>query len=171
MKKLSFLFIILSFIFVSCGNDNEPPAIVDQHNKTFNTFMAEQNVVNQIPATLTTGTDAPFYLIDPQRLIYMKVISDNGVKLTEGQECYFRHTTYILQDTDNGVKPVKSSSTEDVLGEPALDIRYFSDSNVPTIIPLRHIGNWSEVYLVIREISDKSDAPLLMHIRYFPKGL
>lgn len=95
MKKLSFLFIILSFIFVSCGNDNEPPAIVDQHNKTFNTFMAEQNVVNQIPATLTTGTDAPFYLIDPQRLIYMKVISDNGVKLTEGQECYFRHTTYI----------------------------------------------------------------------------
>lgn len=170
MKKLSFLFLIISLIVVSCGNDNEPPTIVDRHNKTFNTFMAEQNVVNQIPATLITGDNAPFYLIDKHRQIYMKVISDDGDKLAESQECYFRHTTYILQDTDNGVKPVKSSSTEDVIGEPALNLRYNPDSDVPTIMPLRYIGNWSEVYLVMREISDKSDAPLLMHIRYFPKG-
>lgn len=170
MKKLSFLFYILSLVIVSCGSDNEPATIVDQHNQIFNSFMSEQNVINQIPATLATGIDAPFYLIDSQRQIYMKVISDNGVKLGEGQECYFKRTTYILQNTDNGVIPVKSSSTEDTF-EPASKIRYYCNSNVPTIIPLRHIGNWSEVYLAIRQISDKSDAPMLMHIRYFPKGL
>lgn len=171
MKKLSFLFYILSLVIVSCGSDNEPATIVDQHNQIFNSFMSEQNVINQIPAILITGTEAPFYLIDAQRQIYMKVISDNGVKLGEGQECYFRHSTYRLVQSENGVKPVLSSTNENEMGEQPGELSYTTYSDIPTLLPLRYAGNGSEIYLAIRQISDKSDTPLLMHIRYFPKGL
>ncbi len=147
MKKLSFLILIFTLIVVSCGNDNEPSSLADKHNQTFNSFMAQLNVVNQVPANLSAGNNAPFYLIDKDRQIYMKAISNDGVKLTEGQECYFRYTSYILQDTEHGVVPVKSSSTEDNPTEPPLDITLFLSSDVPTIIPLRYVGNWSEVYL------------------------
>lgn len=171
MKKLSFLFYILSLVIVSCGSDNEPATIVDQHNQIFNSFMSEQNVINQIPATLTTGIDAPFYLIDSQRQIYMKVISDNGDKLGERQECYFRHSTYRLVQSENGVKPVLSYTNENEMGEQPGELSYTTHSDIPTLLPLRYVGNCSEIYLAIRQISDKSDAPMLMHIRYFPKGL
>ena len=114
---------------------------------------------------------APFYLIDSQRQIYMKVISDNGVKLTERQECYFRHSTYRLVQSENGVKPVLSYTNENEMGEQPGELSYTTHSDIPTLLPLRYVGNCSEIYLAIRQISDKSDAPMLMHIRYFPKGL
>lgn len=169
MKKLSFLLIILSCLFVSCDSENEP-TIVDLNNKTFDLFMAEQDVITQIPATLTTGDNAPFYLVDPNRQIYMKVIADNGDRLSEGQECYFRYTTYTLEQSENGIIPIKSTTTEDnPISTPADNLEYIYNSVAPTVLPLRYVGDWSEVYLAIRQISDKADPPILMHLRYFPK--
>ncbi len=170
MKKLSSLFIFLSCLFASCNNDDEP-AIVTENNQTFNLYMSQQNVVNHIPEYLSTGDDAPFYLIDKDRQIYMKVITDNGERLAECQECYFKFTTYLLEQSGNNVIPKLSSSTENEIGTQPDKLRYSQQSDIPPLLPLHYVGNWSEVYLAIRQISDKSDTPLLMHIRYYPKDL
>lgn len=171
MKKLSFFFLILSLFVVSCGSDNEPLTIADQHTQTFSSFISGQSIVNQIPATLLSGNEAPFYLLDKERQIYMKVIVDNGEKLKEGQECYFRHSTYALIKSENGVKPILSTTNENEMGGRPGELHYSTQSDIPTLLPLRYVGNGSEVYLAIRQISDKTDSPLLMHIRYYPKGL
>lgn len=113
MKIKGLIVITLGLIIgvgaVSCSDDKTYAELLTEEAHYVNNFLADQRVVNQMPAdtVFETGPDAPYYRLDEDGNMYMQVINPGtpGNKAQKDEMIYFRYTRWALQYYANGKLP------------------------------------------------------------------
>ena len=102
----------------SCGDDRSYAKLLNTENANVNRFLADQHVINEVPAdsVFEYGTDAPYYRLDEDGMLYMQVIDPGtpGNRVKDDEQIYFRFTRYNIASYDNGEFSV-SEGNDDVL--------------------------------------------------------
>lgn len=187
MKRLSNLLIslgsIAALIVIATGcNDSKSYAdLLGEETKAINNYLADQTVENEIPADsiFLMGKDAPYYRLDPDGNVYMRVISNNypDDKAEYNDLVYLRFTRYNLKHYVDGKLPTGSGTSEDVSMSETIRYQNFSSTTSSTWgegiqVPLSFLGYGCEVEIVVRSQSGRSDEisvviPYLYRIRYY----
>lgn len=174
-----------AMLLASCNSGESYSDRLNNERNACNAYLANHRVVNEIPpdTVFETGSNAPFYRINPDGQVYMQVISAGDRhtdRARKGEDIYFRFTRSDLNHWySTGVLNAYQSNEDDMSASPA----YFKykDYTLPTSsawgygiqLPLDFIGvEDSEVNLVVKsnfgltsEISYV--VPYLVHVRYF----
>lgn len=184
-KKLVILSQLLLFLtsLASCHDGESYAEMLTDERRACNSYLAQFKVENEIPADtiFETGTDAPFYRIDPDGNVYMQVLraSDRVAdKPKDGENIYFRYTRYdIIYWKEYGTWTGEGNEAD--MSAPTT---YFSYNNYTLAssaqygfgvqMPLELVGVNCEVNLLIKskygvtnEIANVH--PYLYHLRYF----
>lgn len=78
MKLKSLLLLPLAILsLAACDDSKSYSELLEDEDKAVNSFLANQKVINEIPAdtVFETGEDAPYYRIEPEGNVYMQVIN------------------------------------------------------------------------------------------------
>ncbi len=90
----------------SCDDNKTYAELLTDENKYVNAFLADQHVINSIPAdtNFITGPDAPYYRLDEDGNLYMQVVEPGtpGDTVAYNELIYFRYTRYPLVTYSNG---------------------------------------------------------------------
>ena len=179
------LLIVCALLSAACSNSESYTDRLNKERQACNAYLATKRVVNAIPAdtVFETGSDAPFYRIDPDGNVYMQVIrAGNRVtdRVRQSETIYFRCTRSNLETwLSNGrVISIYDSNEIDMSSDPY----YFNynDYSLPASaqwgygvqLPLSLLGVECEVNLVIKSqygvTSEMSNVmPFLWHVRYY----
>lgn len=115
---LALLLIASAAAVASCGDDRSYAKLLNTENANVNRFLADQHVINEVPAdsVFEYGTDAPYYRLDEDGMLYMQVIDPGtpGNRVKDDEQIYFRFTRYNIASYDNGEFSV-SEGNDDVL--------------------------------------------------------
>lgn len=168
----------------SCSNDVSYSDRLNTERHATNAFLANCRVVNDIPAdtVFETGSDAPYYKIDPEGNVYMQVINAGdrkNDKAKNSEPIYFRYTRYNLVNWhSSGFLTVYESNESDMSSQPAT-FKY-KDFSIATSaswgygiqMPLDLLGAECEVNLIVKSQYGLTGEmayvqPFLYHIRYF----
>lgn len=185
-SRLLFIFAAIAaaaMALTSCSDSESYAEQLNDERHATNSFLSRYRVVDHVPAdtVFETGDDAPFYKLDEDGNVYMKVISyskhaTDSAKTSEN--IYFRYTRYNLLLLYNSNEWSGSGNENDMSADPS----YFqyNDYTMPQSsswsygvqMPLKYVGVNSEVYIVVKSQYGKSDeisyvVPFLYHIRYF----
>ena len=81
-------------LLASCKDSKSYSELLDDEEKSINSFLAHQKVLKQIPAdtVFQTGADAPYYQIDDNGNVYMQVLKAGdrtNNRAQEGETIYF----------------------------------------------------------------------------------
>lgn len=102
----------------SCDDNKSYAELLTDENMYVNNFLANQRVVNSIPAdtVFECGEDAPYYRLDEDGMLYMQVLEPGtpGNRVKDDEQIYFRFTRYNLATYDNG-EFGSSEGNDDVL--------------------------------------------------------
>ena len=98
MKIRNFILMALPIalaLLASCKDSKSYSELLDDEEKSINSFLAHQKVLKQIPAdtVFQTGADAPYYQIDDNGNVYMQVLKAGdrtNNRAQEGETIYFR---------------------------------------------------------------------------------
>ena len=183
---LSIACLIGAISVVSCDDSKSYAELLNDETKAVNRFLADQRVINEIPADsiFETGINAPYYRLNADGNIYMQVIKagsrDNMAE--DNQQIYFRFMLYNLlyYTTDEGM--TGEGNANDMEYSPTsfrfanYTLQSSSQWGAGIQLPLYYLGIDSEVNIVIKsqfgftdEIS--SVVPFLYNIRYFKSQL
>jgi len=166
---------------MACGDDKTYAELLTDENHYVNTFLADQRVVNHIPAdtVFETGKDAPYYRLDDDGNMYMQVLNPGtpGDTVSYNQLIYFRFTRYPIASYKDG-EFTSSEGNDDVMGgnysfrfgNYELNSSYSFGSGIQT--PLIYLPIDAEVNIVIKSqygmpSEMASVMPYLYRIRYF----
>lgn len=90
----------------SCSDDRTYAELLTDENMYVNKFLADQRVVNQIPAdtVFEFGEDAPYYRLDEDGQLYMQVVDPGtpGNRAKTDEQLYFRFTRYNIAMYNDG---------------------------------------------------------------------
>ena len=187
INKQTILFAIVAAVsLASCSNNESYSDRLNSERRATNAFLRRYEIINQVPAdtVFRTGTDAPYYRIDPDGNVYMQVINAGNRKtdrVKDSETIYFRYTRYnILSWYSTGVLAAYSDNAIDNMSTTSSYFSY-NDFTLPASsqwgyglqLPLKFIGvEDSEIWLLVKsqygftsEISYVQ--PFLYHIRYF----
>ncbi|MCQ2287733.1 MAG: DUF4827 domain-containing protein [Muribaculaceae bacterium] len=175
---------LLLLMGASCNDDVSYSDRLNTERHATNSYLANCRVVNEIPAdsVFETGTNAPFYRIDPDGNVYMQVINPGDHKkdaARESENIYFRYTRYNLEYWySTGTLSVYESNEGDMTA-PSCSFK-FKDFTLATSsqwgygvqLPLNYLGAECEVNLIVKSQFGflkemASVTPFLMHVRYF----
>lgn len=85
--------VMASVMMQSCDDGKSYAEMLTDENKAVNLFLVDQKVVGSVPADsiFQVGTQAPYYQLDEEGNIYMKVLAlgEEG-NVEEGQQVIFR---------------------------------------------------------------------------------
>lgn len=85
--------VMASVLMQSCDDGKSYAEMLTDENKAVNLFLVDQKVVGSVPADsiFQVGTQAPYYQLDEEGNIYMKVLAlgEEG-NVEEGQQVIFR---------------------------------------------------------------------------------
>ena len=185
-KQTMLLLIVAVASLASCSDSQSYSDRLNSERHATNAFLRQFEVINEVPAdtVFRTGTDAPYYRIDPDANVYMQVINAGNRKADKAkpsETIYFRYTRYnILTWYSTGVLSAYSDNATDNMSTTA---SYFSyeDFTLPASsqwgyglqLPLQFIGvEDSEIWLLVKsQYGFTSEIgyvqPFLYHIRYF----
>lgn len=178
------LLIIFSLIMLSCEKGESYADLLKKEEKAVNWYLSGENVSVDIPAdsVFVTGEDAPYYKMNEEGTVYMKVIDagDLNDKPAKGDRVYFRFMRMNLRNyyeagleqwignaSDlNGSTP----SVSFILGNYTLQSSYQYGSGIQ--LPLDYLGYNSRVRLVVKAqagfFSEQSQCiPFVFEVRYF----
>ena len=183
-KTLLFFMALTLLLGITSCKDNESYAdLLNKERQATNAYLATCRVVNEIPSDtiFETGTDAPFYRIDPEGNVYMQVIKATSRitdKAKSSEKIYFRYMrynleywyTYGIMKGEGNENDMKYASTYFLYGNFSLSSS--SQWGYGIQMPLSFIGVESEVNLIIKSqfgtMSEISGVqPYLYHVRYF----
>lgn len=182
------LLAVVAVALCSCGKTASYSELLQEEDKACNWFLAQQRVCNEVPAdgNFETGTDAPFYRIDPDGNIYMQII-DKGtpdMRPQTDEVVYFRFMRrnikdmYLNQDmldkvvwSGNAVNLDSESQTAFFTYENEL-LTSASSFGYGIQEPLKYVNYNSEVNLVLKSYkgftSDQTYCiPFIINIKYF----
>jgi hypothetical protein len=182
MKLKSLLLLPLAILsLAACDDSKSYSELLEDEDKAVNSFLANQKVINEIPAdtVFETGEDAPYYRIEPEGNVYMQVINAGDRKnnrVEDDQKIYFRYGRISLLSYAKG--------NDDALDGNYDDINYlffrFNNYQLPSSyaygegiqMPLNYLGIDCEVNLVIKSkfgfYDEQSNViPYKFHVKYY----
>lgn len=187
MKIRNFILMALPIalaLLASCKDSKSYSELLDDEEKSINSFLAHQKVLKQIPAdtVFQTGADAPYYQIDDNGNVYMQVLKAGdrtNNKAQEGETIYFRFGRISINRWSAGYEDAPSGNFGD-LSYSSTSFKFSNEEanydytkyGYGVVLPLVFVGIDSEINLLIKsrkgpysEIADV--VPYLYNIRYF----
>lgn len=182
MKLKSLLLLPLAILsLVACDDSKSYSELLHDEDKAVNSFLANQRVINEIPAdtVFETGEDAPYYRIEPDGNVYMQVISAGDRKNNRAQSdqiIYFRYGRISLLSYEKGNDDTPDGNYDDI------DYQSFRFGNyqLPSSsgygygiqMPLYYLGIDCEVNLVIKSgagvVQEATNViPYKYHVKYY----
>lgn len=185
LKRLTALMAVVAVLFglASCNDTKSYSDLLKEEEQAVNWYLAQYEIETKIPedSAFKTGPDAPFYKMDKDGYVYMKVINpgDPDKKVKEGDRVYFTFMRANIKDMYNGSGEVWEGNAENMLSQPTsffLDNTTFQSSTQygkGIQLPMHYFGLYSEVELVIKSLEgftiDMSTClPYIYKVRYFP---
>ncbi len=178
---ISALVVMLSAFVSSCSDGKTYAELLTDENHYVNAFLADQRVVNSIPAdtVFEYGENAPYYRLDEDGNLYMQVIHPGtpGEKVQYNEVVYFRFTRYNISTYSDGSFGAYDGNDEVLggnysfrFGNYELNSSYSFGSGIQT--PLQYLPIDAQVNIVIKSQygmpSEMSNViPYLYSIRYF----
>lgn len=155
-------------LLVACQDGKSYSDLLDEEEKAVNWYLAQQSVVASVPAdsVFETGPGAPFYRMNKEGSVYMRVISmgDMNNRPQKGDRVYFRFLYQNIKNLQSGASSGTGSGNADnmltggnqslVYGNSYLE----STANLGTGIqvPLGYLGYNCEVDLIVKSIEGRS---------------
>lgn len=187
IKKLIFHIsaIVLLLSATGCEKTKSYSEMLKDEEQACNWYLAQNKIVVDIPkdSVFQTGQDAPFYKMNSEGTLYMKVITagDRNKIPENGDRVYFSFMRQNIQSLMNGyidedvwegnAENMAYGSTSFLLGETILTSSTKYGNGIQ--IPVTYLGYYSEVMLVVKSlegfIDDQTDCtPYVYKVRYFP---
>ena len=188
--KLNQIFISLFFISAgvislsSCEKGESYSDLLKKQEKAVNWYLSGESVEINIPAdsVFITGEDAPFYKMDEDGNVYMKVIDSGDLedKPQNGDRVYFRYSRMNLRNYyEAGLEQWLGNSsdltgstlpTSFILGNFQLQSSYQFGTGIQ--LPLTYLGYNSRVRLVLKAaagfaVEQSQCLPYVVDVRYF----
>lgn len=187
IKKLIFHIsaVVLLLSATGCEKTKSYSEMLKDEEQACNWYLAQNKIVVDIPkdSVFQTGQDAPFYKMNSEGTLYMKVITagDRNKIPENGDRVYFSFMRQNIQSLMNGyidedvwegnAENMAYGSTSFLLGETILtsSIKYGNGIQ----IPVTYLGYYSEVMLVVKSLEGFTDdqtncTPYVYKVRYFP---
>ncbi len=99
----------LIFAFGSCDDSKSYAEYLNDQDMAVNNYLADNTVILDVPedTVFITGPDAPFYRMDEDGSIYMRVLKPGtkGNMAQTNDQIYFRYTRWNLLGYTNGNLP------------------------------------------------------------------
>ena len=184
IKQIIPIALLAATMLGACNNDESYSDRLNSERYATNAYLRDQRVINDIPddTVFETGTNAPFYRIDPEGNVYMQVLNPgNRAEDTPkaSQKIYFRFTRYnLLSWYSSGVLEVVGSNEYYMDSEPTFFL--YKDFTLPQSsqwgygiqLPMALLGVECEVNLIIKSQYGWTSEiayvqPYLYHLRYF----
>lgn len=178
------LIAIASVTLLSCSKAESYSNLLRTEEKSVNKYLAQQKVSVTIPedSILQYGEDAPYYKMNDDGTVYMKVINPGNMEIRakKGDRIYFVCEYKNLNlwaggseiDWVGGATDItgKLSDTSFVYGNTILTSTTQYGTGIQ--VPMQFVGNESEVFLVLKAASgfaseQSSCTPYVMHVKYF----
>lgn len=174
----------LGLAATSCDDHKSYAELLADENYCTNEFLANHRVVayeqRDSNFQFETGKDAPYYQIDPDKMVYMQVVKPGtpGNRAKYNQLIYFRFMRYNLSQYKNGNLPEGEGNDEDVSGN-STSFRFDNESSTSYTqwgeglqMPLRLLPIDCEVNIMIKsQMGPASEIgnvqPFLYNVRYF----
>ena len=184
--KVFYCLAIISFsaVIYSCEKGESYADLLKKEEKAVNWYLSGESVETIIPAdsVFITGEDAPFYKMDEDGSIYMKVIDagDPDERPEKGERVYFRYSRLNLRNFyeadlvqwvgNSNNLTTSTQSTSFIYGNYKLQSSYQYGTGIQ--LPLEYLGYNSRVRLVLKAQSgfyaEQSQCiPFVYDIRYF----
>lgn len=166
---------------VSCEDGKTYAELLTEENNAVNRFLVDQQVLTQIPEdnNFIIGTDAPYYQIDDEGNVFMKVLEKgDGAMAEDNQLIYFRFMRYNLSKYKVSLDDITPDGNANNILDSPTSFR-FGNYNIPSSAawgagiqrPLQYVPLNSRVYLVVKSQFGWSSEisvvqPYLYDIRY-----
>lgn len=176
------LFLILSL--ASCEKGESYADLLKKEEKAVNWYLSGESVEVEIPADsiFIEGEDAPFYKMNEDGTIYMKVLDsgDLSERPENGDRVYFRYSRMNLRNFyEAGLEQwfgnsndlsASTVSTSFLMGNTTLQSSYQYGTGIQ--LPLKYLGYNSRVRLVLKAqagfYAEQSQClPFVFDVRYF----
>lgn len=112
MKKYALIAAVVAafaLLFSSCDDSKSYAEYLNDQDMAVNNYLADNTVILDIPedSVFISGPDAPFYRMDEDGEIYMRVIKPGtkGNMVQDNEQVYFRYTRWNLLNYSNGKLP------------------------------------------------------------------
>ena len=170
---------------MSCEDTKSYSDLLNEEEHAANWFLSGQRVCVEIPAdsVFETGENAPFYKMNPEGSVYMKVIERGNMndRPKEGQKVYFRFMRKDIKAMYEGGDPAWDGNagssltsswgtTSLIYGNTRLESTTKFGEGIQ--VPLGYLGYDCRVNLVIKSTQGFTDnqttcIPYLYDVRYF----
>lgn len=181
------------FMLFSCKDSKSYSELLDEEQKAVNSFLAQQEVITEIPADtiFETGENAPYYQLDEEGNVYMQVVDPGdreNNRAKENQTIYFRYTRASLLDYEDGadiediitgnsgIMGSTTGTSESSFRFDNYELTSTSQWGYGIQLPLHYLGIDCEVNLVVKsqygfysEVSVVT--PYVYHLQYFPSKI
>lgn len=168
---------------VSCNDTKSYSDLLKEEEQAVNWYLAQHEIETRIPedSVFETGPDAPFYKMDKDGYVYMRVLStgDPARKAKEGDRVYFTFMRANIKDMYNGLGTKWEGNAEDMT-KPATSF-FLDDTKLSSStkygngiqLPMHYFGMYCEVELVMKSLEGFSTEmstclPFVYTVRYFP---
>lgn len=188
MNKIKFINIcilaVLGVTAISCNKGESYADLLKKEEKAVNWYLSGESVETVVPADsiFITGIDAPFYRMDVDGSVYMRVVDagDMNDRPRKGDRVYFRYSRMNLRnfyeaDLEQWIgnsSDLSSSNipTSFIYGNFTLSSSYQYGTGIQ--LPLDYLGYNSRVQLVLKAqsgfYSEQSQClPYVFDVRYF----
>lgn len=169
---------------VSCEKGESYADLLKKEEKAVNWYLSGESVETELPSDsiFVTGEDAPFYKMNEEGTVYMRVIDagDRGDRPEAGDRVYFRYSRMNLRNfyeadvelwlgNSSDIGP-SIPSTSFVLGNYTLTSSYQYGTGIQ--LPMTYLGYNSRVQLVLKAqagfYAEQSQClPYVYEVRYF----
>lgn len=187
-NKYSYIFYAGAFLLIAstsaCDKGESYADLLNKEEKAVNWYLSGNAVETEVPADsiFITGEDAPFYRMDEDGNVYMRVINSGDLenRPQAGDRVYFRYSRMNLRnfyEIDTESWAGNSSGLNEGTGSTSFVLDNFtlpSSSKYGTGIqlPMKYLGYNSQVRLVVKAAagfaSEQSQCiPYVIDIRYF----
>lgn len=182
--KILFIFPMVLILLGSCNKGESYADLLKMEEKAVNWYLSGESVEIKVPADsiFITGEDAPFYRMDEDGSVYMRVIDagDAEDKPQKGDRVYFRYSRMNLRNFyeadveqwygNSSDFATSNISTSFIYGNYTLSSSYQYGTGIQ--LPMDYLGYNSRVRLVLKAqsgfYSEQSQClPYVFDVRYF----
>lgn len=190
ITRILTLAIVCGAALTSCEKGESYSELLREEEKAVNWYLAQQRVEVEAPAAaedFEIGKNAPFYRMDEDGTVYMQVINrgDLSQRPEEGDKVFFRFQRQNIKNMWQGTPGAPQGNMDNLNTAIGSTYLFYGNTTYPTTtqfgtgiqIPLKYLGYYSEVNLVIKSYSGFTGAnfsseqssciPFLVNVKYY----
>lgn len=177
----------LLMLATGCDKTKSYSELLTEEEHAVNWYLAKNEVELDIPkdSVFITGTDAPFYKMNSEGSVYMRVINpgDKSKMVKDNDRVYFTFMRMNIKDYFEGKGETWIGNMNNMVTSSGGTSFFFGNNTLTSStkygtgiqIPLNYLGLYSEVELVIKAIqgfSEESNSnqiyPYAYKVKYYP---